>query len=81
MSIYSGSGHDRTKLISLLKEAQDAYHSLLTGKKAVKVERNGRMVEFTRVNKDDLKSYINDLQLYIDPDNGGRNRRPARVTF
>ena len=48
MSIFQESGYDITKLRSLLKEAVQAYDSLLTGKKAVKVERNGRMVEFTR---------------------------------
>jgi len=75
------SGYDKTKLTSLLKEAQDAYHDLLTGKKAVKVERSGRMVEFTRVNKSDLQTYINELQAAINPETGGRNRRPARMVF
>tara|TARA_R110000764_G_scaffold30729_1_gene71032 strand:- start:411 stop:656 length:246 start_codon:yes stop_codon:yes gene_type:complete len=81
VSIFQESGYDITKLRSLLKEAVEAYDSLLTGKKAVKVERNGRMVEFTKVNKVELKSYIDEIQRAINPTTGGRNRRPARISF
>ena len=49
-NIYQGSSYDKSKLKSLLQQAQEAYHQLVTGTKAVKVERNGRKVEFTQTN-------------------------------
>ena len=78
--IFAGSGYDKTKKASLLLEAQNAYHLLITGGKAAKVERNGRMVEYTKTNLNDLKQYIIDLQQSLSVTNG-RSRSPARISF
>lgn len=46
-----------------LKDATDAYHSLMTGTQArVVVDRNGERVEFNSANKQSLYAYILQLQ-------------------
>lgn len=80
-TIFQGAGYDCNKLKSLLQEAQDAYHELVTGSKAVKVERNGRKVEFTQTNIQDLRLYIQSLQDSIKATDGTNGRKPARVLF
>ena len=79
-NIYQGSSYDKSKLKSLLQQAQEAYHQLVTGTKAVKVERNGRKVEFTQTNIQQLRLYIQDLQSSLSVSNG-RGRTPARVSY
>ena len=49
-------------LTTRLNEAENALHSLLTGSKAVKVKKDGREVEFTPVDINQLRSYIATLQ-------------------
>ena len=79
-NIYQGSSYDKNKLNLLLKQAQEAYHQLVTGTKAVKVERNGRKVEFTQTDMQSLRLYIQDLQSSLSISDG-RGRTPARVSY
>ena len=59
-----------------LDEARAALHSLITGKRAVKVQKDGRMVEYTPANRRDLEQYTNQLEIELGQSN---RRRPARV--
>lgn len=59
-----------------LADAQAALHQLLTGKKAVKVQKDGRMVEYTPINRQELERYIYTLQQQLGTSGG---RRPAGV--
>lgn len=61
-SIFLGSKHDSTTLRLMMNEAQQAYHDLATGTKAVKIARDGRDVEFKQANMHDLRIYIQSLQ-------------------
>ena len=79
-NIFEGSSFDNVKIRSLLQEAQSAYHEIQTGNKPVKVERNGRMVEFNKANLQTLRLYIQDLQASLSVSDG-RGRSPARVSF
>lgn len=45
-----------------LDEARRALHELMTGKRAVTVQKDGRRVEFSVVNVSDLKKYIKELE-------------------
>lgn len=45
-----------------LTEARKALHDLLTGKKAVKLQKNGQSVEYQQIDIDKLKTYISDLE-------------------
>ena len=73
-------GYDKVKIQQLLQEAQDAYHSLITGTKAVTIERNGRKVTYTTTNLRDLRLYIQDLQGNLTS-TSSRTRTPARMVF
>ena len=79
-SIFEGSSYDCTKIKLLLKQAQEAYHDLVTGVKAVTIERNGRKVTYTTTNIQQLRLYIQDLQANLSSTNG-RQRTPARMLF
>lgn len=79
-SIFQGSPFDSNKLQQLLVEAQEAYHALQTGTKAVTIERQGRKITYNQTNIQDLRLYIQDLQATLSSSNG-RSRRPARVSF
>ena len=79
-SVFHGSGYDKNKLQSLLNEAQTALHQLITGTKAVKIERNGRKVEFKQTDIQSLKLYISDLQGSLNVSTG-IGRSPARMSF
>ena len=59
-----------------LAEARSAYHQILVGNKAVKIKKDGREVEFSRVNLAELRNYINDLEAQVGL---SRRRRPAGV--
>jgi hypothetical protein len=59
-----------------LQEAQDALHQLVIGKKAVKIQKDGRSVEFTPATRSELELYIRQLQSEL---NTGSMRRPSRV--
>ena len=49
-----------------LEEAEKAYHDLLTGRALrVVVDRNGERVEFTAMNRQMLKAYIDELRTQL----------------
>lgn len=58
-----------------LAEAREAYHQLLTGQAVVRIQREGRSVEYREANKSDLRAYISDLERELGT--GARRRRPA----
>lgn len=60
-----------------LREAEDALHKLLIGKKAVKVMQNGRSVDYAPADIDKLRSYIDSLKAALQPTARVR-RSPAR---
>lgn len=62
-----------------LLEARDAYHKLLTGQAVVRIQRDGKTVEFSQASKKDLAAYIADLESQIG--GAGRRRRPARLVL
>ena len=80
-NIFDGSGYDCTKIKVLLKQAQEAYHSLITGTKAVTIERNGRKVTYNSTNIQQLSLYIQNLQATLSSSSNGRQRTPARMVF
>ena len=59
-----------------LAEAEKAYHALLTGTQAVTIEKDGRKVEFNRINISRLRAYIAELKADLNPSLSMR-RRPA----
>ena len=61
---------------SRLSEARAALHDLYLGKRVVKVQKDGRAVEYTPANRSDLERYIAQLETEL---NGGAKRRPIGV--
>ncbi|GAP76984.1 hypothetical protein W04_3563 [Pseudoalteromonas sp. SW0106-04] len=61
-----------------LQEAKDAYHALMTGQQVVSFARNGRQTQFSQANKQELKSYIMELEREIHG-NTSRRRGPMGV--
>lgn len=59
-----------------LDEARAALHKLLTGRSAVKLQMNGRNVEYTPADRSALERYIKQLEVELGTIN---QRRPARV--
>ncbi|MGL5370800.1 MAG: phage head-tail joining protein [Plesiomonas shigelloides] len=57
-----------------LDAARKALHDLVTGKRVVSVQKDGRKVEFSAINVSELKQYITELELQIGT---GRRCRPA----
>ena len=57
-------------------EAEQALHQLVIGQKAVKVQKDGRMVEYRPANAGELKQYIQQLKQALSKTTG---RRPAGV--
>ncbi|EJF1946179.1 gpW family protein [Salmonella enterica] len=45
-----------------LKEAREALHALMTGKRVATVTKNGRSVSFTSATLADLRKYIAELE-------------------
>lgn len=70
---------------SLLADAQQKYHQLITGQLArVFVDQNGERVEFSATNKTDLYNYIQQLQAEIKcpvPAPGRNPSGPLRFLF
>lgn len=62
-------------LQSWLTEAQGALHKLSTGAKAVTVAHDGRNVQYTPANINDLRHWISELQTALRLSSG---RRPMR---
>lgn len=63
-------------LAQSLAEARQALHALMTGKQVVRIQKDGRSVEYSAVNKRDLVAYINQLERQHD---NNQRRRPAGV--
>lgn len=61
-----------------LTEARLALHEIITGNKAVSLERAGRKVTFNTTNKQELQQYISELESQANPNRG---RRAMRVTY
>lgn len=59
-----------------LLEARNAYHNLLTGQAVVRIQRDGKTVEFSQASKKDLAEYIASLESQLG--GAGRRRPPAR---
>lgn len=59
-----------------LDSARAALHDLMTGKRVARVQKDGRLVEFTAASVSDLKQYISDLEVQLG--NTQRRRGPAR---
>lgn len=51
--------------LEMLTEARRALHDLLLGKSVVSVTKDGRQVQFNQANMADLRSYINEIEIYI----------------
>ena len=65
---------------TLLQQAQDAKHKLVTGQLArVFVDQNGERVEFTATNIAALNRYISELQALVTPNTCAR--RPIGFIF
>lgn len=62
-----------------LTEAREAYHALLTGQRVVRIQRDGKIVEFSEANKRDLAAYISSLETQAG--GAGRRMRPGRVSW
>lgn len=48
-----------------LEEARNALHQLIVGKKAVRITKDGRSVEYTPTNRSDLEQYISQLETLL----------------
>ncbi|MCE0760679.1 gpW family protein [Marinobacter sp. G11] len=62
-----------------LTEARTAYHNLLTGQSVVRIQRDGKTVEFSQASKRDLAAYIASLESQLG--GAGRRMRPGRVSW
>ena len=63
--------------LAQLEQAKQALHELMIGKKAVKLQQNGRSVEFQPADIQKLKSYIAELETNIGT--SSRRRGPAGI--
>lgn len=59
-----------------LTEAEAALHQLATGKKAVRLQQNGRIVEYLPANMAQLRAYINELKIALGQSATG-SRKPV----
>lgn len=60
-------------------EAQQALHNLELGKSVARIQKDGRMVEYTPAKIADLRAYVNKLSAEVGA--GGRQRRAFGVTL
>lgn len=60
-----------------LDEARSALHQLMLGRRAVKVQKDGRTVEYTPATKRQLEDYIGQLEAALGTST--RRRGPAGV--
>lgn len=61
-----------------LNEARAALHRLNIGTSTVSIQRDGKRVEFTPINRADLERYIDQLETQLGQP-GNRRRGPASV--
>jgi hypothetical protein len=65
-----------------LKEAETAYHALLTGRSLrVFVDQNGERVEYTAAKRGDLYNYIQQLKTALLGTAAANTPRPLRFLF
>lgn len=65
-----------------LNEARDQLHRLMMGKAhRVLVDQNGERVEYTATSVGGLKSYIRELEEFLDPASSARGRGPLRFVW
>ena len=62
-----------------LAEAKAAYHKLMTGQSVVRIQRDGKTVEFRAADRSELRAYITELENQLNP--GVVRRRPAKLSF
>lgn len=62
-----------------LMEAKAAYHKLMTGQAVVRIQRDGKTVEFRAADRSELRAYITELEAQLST--GPIRRRPARVSY
>tara|TARA_R110001599_G_scaffold100770_7_gene258114 strand:- start:7491 stop:7694 length:204 start_codon:yes stop_codon:yes gene_type:complete len=60
-----------------LDEARKALHDLLLGKKAIKLQQNGRSVEYQQADVEKLKTYVSELSMQLG--SATTRRRPLGV--
>lgn len=60
-----------------LDEAKAALHQLMLGRRAVRVQKDGRTVEYTPATKRQLEDYIGQMEVALGT--GNRRRGPAGV--
>lgn len=71
---------DLNTLQTRLQEAENAYHDLMTGKKAVSVSwSDGQSIEYRKSDSAQLEQYIQFLKRQIAELNGGKRRRPIQL--
>lgn len=65
-----------------LTQAREQYHKLMMGKAhKVMVDQNGERVEYTAVSVAGLKTYIRELEEFLDPATAARGRGPLRFMW
>lgn len=72
------SNFTTVELTAFLSDAQAAYNKLMTGTQVVSISRAGRTVNFKASDRNQLLSYINDLNAAI---NSTSTRTCGRVYF
>jgi len=75
---------DIQQLVEQITDARAAYHELITGRSPrVVIDQNGERVEFTPASRQQLYSYISQLQAQIDEASAvvAYPRGPATVIF
>ena len=65
----------------MIDDATAAYHLLMTGEKVVKIQVNGRNVEYNQTSASDLIKYISDLKLLLNSESGNRRVMSARYRY
>lgn len=72
---------DLTILRTRLTQAEEAYHQLQIGAKAVEMMMNGRKVVYTPADSPKLKTYISELKTGIDSAEGTKKTSKKPIYF
>lgn len=69
---------DKTTLVSMLSDAQQAYHELMTGRQTVSItDQNGERVQYNLANAETLMAYIESLQAMLAANATSFDARPV----
>lgn len=69
---------DKATILSMLQEAQQAYHELMTGKQTVSVtDQSGDRIQYNVANAGSLLGYIESLQTMLANNATSFDSRPA----